>query len=627
MHPFVMPPADQAVVGEIAAIVKRDGPAHAADVERLVAGYAGGPTHVWGEGHVAIAHTGSARLRVFPDVAVAFDGRIDNLDELARRIALPRTAPAVDVLAACWRKAGPDMLDWVVGELAAVIADRRSGDVHALRDLCAARPLHVARDGRDYLAASEWHPLAVALGTEREPNPEWFAAAFTGHAIDATAVPSPGVDMVLPGHVARPGGARWVQQRHADWHVPTLRDHRPGVYADEFRELFDQAVRCRVAGHTEAGVSLSGGLDSTSVMVTLATVRPEIDRAALCVPMREPAGDERRLQSLVAGRAGSALHWVDYETSGLFGAEGPFKLFERLGAPPLVINWFLGDAIADEALGAGLRVVLDGEDGDGSVGGSPAFLPDLIATGRWRSWLRDVNAYRATGQWCGKELARLSLFGLAPPAARRAHIRQQGPMSPPVLAKSLGANIDLERRLQDSYLVRSWSLGRFFRRAQGEVGKPEQMAPVFTAISDPWRRRGICLSHPWSDRRLMSFCMGLPYEHVLDPGRRTKVVLRQAMADRLPPEVRERRGKADISEAARRAAFGRDRDRIRRGLELARTQSGWFDAQTVSSIAATFEGGTGEAEAARVAMFAWWLDWCERGATSADDRAGLAEVA
>jgi hypothetical protein len=126
----------------------------------------------------------------------------------------------------------------------------------------------------------------------------------------------------------------------------------------------------------------------------------------------------------------------------------------------------------------------------------------------------------------------------------------------------------------------------------------------------------------------MSFCMGLPYEHVVRSDGLTKVVLREAIKDRLPSEIVNRRGKANISEVARRAAFGRDIAHVEQGLKLARRQTDWFDPSVVKSAEDTFNQGLGEARALRIAMFAWWLNWCEtspsRGTTAATNMAAAA---
>ena len=157
-----------------------------------------------------------------------------------------------------------------------------------------------------------------------------------------------------------------------------------------------------------------------------------------------------------------------------------------------------------------------------------------------------------------------------------------------------------------------WAPGRTFRLAQGEVGKCEQISPIMTSISEPWRRRGLVLTHPWSDRRLMSFCMGLPYTHVCADAL-PKLVLRQAMADRLPPGLLAHRGKADLSEVARRAVEGPQRPYVKEGLRLARNQPEWFSAGEVAEIESEFDAGQSFAPAIRVAMFASWVRWCNAG--------------
>lgn len=594
----------------MAAVVASDSRTDAVDAAGLLLGYSGRADGRWAEGPLSLAWAGSTTAAFDGDLVVLVEGRLDNSAELATKAGIREAVDPAQLIAACWRKAGPKMLDWVVGDLAGIVVERAGARVHAFRDICGARPLHVTRYRGGWAVASDSRRLAELAGTARRPSAEWFSAAFTGHSFEARVTPYANVEMVVPGHVAVPGSSAWTQTRHADWHVPWLRDKRPGAYDDEFRDLLGQAVSCRIGGHGRAGVSLSGGLDSTSVMATAAAVRPDIERVALCLGLQEPAGDERPLQSLVAERAGAELRWVDTRGRGAFGLDGPEALLDEMGAPPLVINWFLGDAVAEEAHAAGLQVVLDGEDGDGSVGGNFAYVADLLATGRWVRWHREFQMMRRGFGFGGKHLLRENAYLLAPPALRRAYLRRVE-MSPDVLAKPLVERIDLERRLGHQYLNRAWRPGRFFRYAQAEVGKAEQMGPILTSIGDPWRRRGVALSHPWSDRRLMSFCMGLPYEHVIRSEGVRKVILRSAMMDRLPPEVTHRRGKADISEVAQRQARGPAHDHLKEGLRLAREQNEWFDPGEVTALEARFDAGKAEAPALRVAMFAWWLHWCD----------------
>lgn len=600
------------LVGEVAVVLRAEGAASEAEASRLLTGYAGAPHTEWAERGLAVACAGAAEIAVHEDLVVVVDGRLDNPRELAALACMPAGGSTAELLARCWRRLGERTVDLLVGDLAGVVVDRRSLCLHAFRDLCAGRPLHVTKHGRGWAAASEWQALVEVSGRGRTPSREWFAAAFVGHSLDPRVTPYDGIHMVLPGHVAQPSQDGWRQVSVARWHVPHLHNRREGAYREQFRDLFDEAVRCRV-GLERVGFALSGGHDSTSVLASAYAVDPRADRVALCVPMQEPAGDERVMQAHMAERTESELRWVDISRSGPLGSDGPESVLDRFGAPPLTINWFFGDALAREAQAAGVPVVLDGEDGDGSVGGSKAYLADLLVTGRWSTWIREVNALRAVKHGSGRELLRDSVFLSAPPAWRRAYLHRVGvSIAPEVVASALRDEVQLEDRLSRSYLNRGWAPGRVFRMAQGEVGLPDHLGPTLTTISEPFRRLGISLTHPWSDRRLMSFCMGLPYVHV-QRGGLTKIVLRQAMEGRLPGGLLVHRGKADLSEVVNRAVQGPERPYIEEGLRLARSQPEWFDGSAVDTIEADFRSGKLPSGAIRVAMFASWVRWCNAG--------------
>jgi asparagine synthase (glutamine-hydrolysing) len=78
---------------------------------------------------------------------------------------------------------------------------------------------------------------------------------------------------------------------------------------------------------------------------------------------------------------------------------------------------------------------------------------------------------------------------------------------------------------------------------------------------------GIEPRDPFLDRRVVAFCLTLPGEQLLRGGW-PKIILRRAMADRLPDAVRWRRGKEDLGWAFTAALIKRTRERIRANLEL-----------------------------------------------------------
>jgi asparagine synthase (glutamine-hydrolysing) len=71
---------------------------------------------------------------------------------------------------------------------------------------------------------------------------------------------------------------------------------------------------------------------------------------------------------------------------------------------------------------------------------------------------------------------------------------------------------------------------------------------------------------PFLDRRVVAFCLMLPGEQKLGSGW-PKIILRRAMAERLPDAVRWRRGKEHLGWAFTTALMGRMRPRIRGEIE------------------------------------------------------------
>jgi asparagine synthase (glutamine-hydrolysing) len=74
----------------------------------------------------------------------------------------------------------------------------------------------------------------------------------------------------------------------------------------------------------------------------------------------------------------------------------------------------------------------------------------------------------------------------------------------------------------------------------------------------------IDLRHPFWDHRLVEFCLALPSEQKLQGGW-GRIVMRRAMADRLPDDIRWRRDKTDFFPYFANGLLVRERD----GLETA----------------------------------------------------------
>jgi asparagine synthase (glutamine-hydrolysing) len=205
----------------------------------------------------------------------------------------------------------------------------------------------------------------------------------------------------------------------------------------------------------------------------------------------------------------------------------------------------------------GLKVVLDGVAGD-VVLGEGSHIARLIRRGRW------LTAYReASGQerfWgktypAWRELYRGTRSVFATPSVRRLHRRLLGPrrlrqrlqqnIRDSLINPDFAQQIRLDERLQilDGHGSGGLLTPYGKERAQAvdhpylSVGR-ERYDRVASAVAVEPR-------DPFLDRRVVAFCLSLPGEQKLGDGW-PKIVLRRAMAGRLPDAVRWRTGKEHL---------------------------------------------------------------------------------
>ena len=170
-------------------------------------------------------------------------------------------------------------------------------------------------------------------------------------------------------------------------------------YAEAFVERFTEAVRCRLRSTFPVGSLLSGGLDSSSIVVTARKLLAETDAPTLhtfsaifpSLPEEDLKRiDERPFMAAVVALGEMSPHYVHADTlSPLSDLDRVFwHEDEAVLAPNLYIHWALYGAAQQE----GVRVLLDGIDGDTTVSHGLEYLSELARTGRVRTLYREVMA-------------------------------------------------------------------------------------------------------------------------------------------------------------------------------------------------------------------------------------------
>jgi asparagine synthase (glutamine-hydrolysing) len=157
------------------------------------------------------------------------------------------------------------------------------------------------------------------------------------------------------------------------WEPRFIPDYTRSVEAttERLRELLEESVRMHLMSDVPLGAFLSGGLDSSSVVATMARL---IDTPVqtFSIGFSEPAFDERRFARLVAGELGTQHRELVVEPDALGLMEDlTWHLDEPLGDASAIPTYLVSKLASEH-----VKVVLSGDGGDEIFGGYDKYFTE-----------------------------------------------------------------------------------------------------------------------------------------------------------------------------------------------------------------------------------------------------------
>ncbi len=541
------------------------------DIERLaraLPAFDGARPAVWASGPAGIAYR---PYRITPEDrhdrqpflcragrrCLVFAGRLDNRDDLACMLALPRaTLGTMSDGALClaalerWDLDAPARL---IGGFAFALFDQDARRVILCRDPMGGRPLFLHHGHALLVFATSLPPLLAHPEVPRTLDERSLGDLLVVNLFEPRRTFYRGIERVPSGAFAvcdRSGVAireYWRPQRRP----LGLRQHTD--YVDAARELLDRVVTACLRSDGPVSASVSGGLDSAGVAATAARllapgplavytrvpppgfVRTETDRAYF---------DERpRVTALAALHPNMQTHFVDADGPHPFDEE-PARMFATTGfalGTPANLGWF--GQLYDHVAADGHRVHLTGAWGNYSLGWrGDNLVHQLLCSGRFGPAFRETRALgRVTGRSTPSVLRDQILGPLEPSWLRRARRRAQDlgmaqehvGFVEPTFARAHGL---AERIASSGGWEQALRRGDSFdRRARWLVRAHE--------FSRDWGGQAVALwgfemRDPLGDPRIVEFCLNVPEKHFLRSGR-PRALQRDVIADRVPSEIRD----------------------------------------------------------------------------------------
>jgi len=475
-------------------------------------------------------------------LAVA-DVRLDNRGELLRRLGADAAgATDAQILLLAWRSAGEASLNWIVGDFALAIYDPERGELVLARDLAGQFPLFLAQSGDRTGFASMPSGLRSFIG-QLDLNKPRLALTLCDVGHDDYHSHFAKVQRVLPGEIVRIG--KGEISRRFYWHVPSRAQHRNGRdWVEEYRQTLDAAVADRCRGFAPIATHLSSGWDSSAVTATTAKLAGPANvvaftsaplfRTDLPEPLRRLA-DESPIASTTAEFA-SVQHVIVRELPPFLEAVRRQSL---LCEEPILSVPNLAWTVEIRRLAAehGAQRLLAGTLGNLTLNrGGLYVLSEWLRLKHPMLWLRQaVLAYRRSDVRIGGIVYNSVL-----------------PWLPAPFSRFLERSVIGVRTLEDiSFLRPEWLTavqGAYAKTLEANVNLPENALARIRALDPGMLRKGGLADHgvleldPLGDRRCIDLALGLP------PRKRywngvARPLARAALADRVPPEVLNLRGR------------------------------------------------------------------------------------
>jgi asparagine synthase (glutamine-hydrolysing) len=488
---------------------------------------------------------------------MVFDGRVDNRDELADAIRakgmiLRDDTDAELALRAyeCFGQAAPRR---IIGDFALVIWDASKRELFCARDPIGIRPFHYFCDGRSFIAASELQQIFADSSVSNEPDEgvvgEYLAGTLKGRedTLFRHVKRLPAAHQMAVGVNGTSTRAYFVLDRHKE-----IRYRDDAEYADHFREIFAEAVRCRMRAIDGIGAHLSGGLDSTSVVGMASWLRREgkvgdAPFETFSLLFDHPDLDERSYIFETVEMLGLTANYPEPVQVDLPMCVEAVRRFRDFTEYP---NGGMWNRVWPTARAKGIRVLLSGTGSDEWMSGSPHAYTDLLRAGHWRKLWRRVREDssrmpNADDRNAADFFLRYALWPLMPLALRKFIRSLRGrPIVPEFINPEFARRIGLADRLQaEPRRPYGMTFGQFVLYESFNSGWVAHGVDIFDRST---ARFGVEERHPFHDRRLYEFLMAIPDEQRARDFRR-KYILRNAMRGLVPDSVLARRDKADFS--------------------------------------------------------------------------------
>ncbi|MFA6142141.1 MAG: asparagine synthase (glutamine-hydrolyzing) [Candidatus Omnitrophota bacterium] len=538
-------PADRGILEEMVKSLRHRGPD---DMGVYLDGFIG-----LGHARLSIIDLSKVAHQPMPNedstLYIVHNGEIYNYvelrEELARLGHIFRSRSDTEVIIHAYEEWGEDCLKHFNGMWAFAILDIKKKEIFCARDRFGVKPFYYYLDDSAFIFASEIKGLLVNSRIKREANDKAvfnYLASGYGYMDISDETFFRSVRQLKAAHYIKLSipDKKFIQVKY--WDLDPNKRALPrseSQACDKFRELFEDSVRLRLRSDVPLGISLSGGLDSSSIACIAADILKGSPIETFSSCFEDDKYDERKFINLVLERTKARPNFIFTKPEHLFGEmeEIIWHQDEPYSTLSIFPQWYVMKAARDK----GVKVLLTGQGGDEILAGYHKYyfylFADLIRSFKWPDAVREIDIYRS---FKGDEDVAGRIFKIL------------FSYSTPRTFKNLIDSIREKKTpdyLDREFVMNSSGKVKIERKFSGILNNDLYNAlkisplPSLLHIDDrSSMAHSVETRAPFLDYRLVEYLFSLGPEYKIKNGF-TKYILRESLKGILPDKVRLRRDK------------------------------------------------------------------------------------
>jgi asparagine synthase (glutamine-hydrolysing) len=468
------------------------------------------------------------------DLIIVCNGRIDNSCELREDLISKghhcRSKTDTEVILHCYQEYGTDCVQHFNGMWAFCIYNKTDQTLFLSRDRFGIKPLYYHYDGRSFIFASEIKAILEHDIPRKENRAIIFDYLYynlTDHTEDTFFE---GIKRLMPGNNLI-FDLRKNKMEISRYYALQARKSKNDVDYGRINELFTDSVKRSIIADVPLGSCLSGGIDSSSIVVTMRKIAPKAAIKTFSMKFPGKNIDESSYQKDVSNKVNAENYSVTPESTELI--QDLQDLIMTQEEPFSGTSIYGQYRVMKLARDNGITVLLDGQGADQVLSGSIYFNSyyyyELIRRGDLLNLFREASQsyhkYR-----CLSPLMYLFLLATPEDIKRSLYNHHKVPY--------LSRNFIKENQHRKDI---RWNLSSLDEAVCGSVNF-YALPHLLRFLDKNSMRFSIESRLPFLDHRLVEYLLSMPSDQRIKNGV-TKYAFRKAMEGELPESVLSRRDK------------------------------------------------------------------------------------